>query len=71
MIITRPHLLLIDNLFFKKHRTRIINIDHSYNMDKATQQEQIDAVLEKIHKRGIRSLSKKEKDLLDRYSGSN
>ena len=70
MIVTRPHLLLIDNLFFKKHQTRIINIDHRYNMNKVTQQEQIDAVLEKIHKKGIRSLSKKEKALLDRYSGS-
>jgi membrane associated rhomboid family serine protease len=70
MIITRPHLLLIDNYFFKKHRTRIISIDHRYNLDKATQQERIDAVLEKIHKKGINSLTKNEKALLDRYSGS-
>jgi membrane associated rhomboid family serine protease len=71
MIVTRPHLLLIDNLFFKKHRGRIINIDHRYNADKAIQQQQIDAVLEKIHKKGINSLSKNERALLDRYSGSN
>ena len=71
MTITRPHLLLIDNLFFKKHKTRIINIDHRYNIDRTNQQENINAILEKIHKKGINSLSKKEKDLLNRYSGSN
>jgi membrane associated rhomboid family serine protease len=70
MIITRPQALMIDNYYFKKHRVKIINIDHRYNTDKATQQEQIDAVLEKIHKSGIRSLSKNEKALLERYAGS-
>lgn len=71
LIITRPHLLMIDNRFFKKRGARIINIDHRYNINKANQQENIDAILEKIHKKGINSLTKKEKDLLDRYGGSN
>lgn len=70
MIITRPHLLLVDNLFYKKHQGDIMNIDHRYNMDKASQQQQVDALLEKIHRKGIQSLSRKEKELLDRYSGS-
>jgi membrane associated rhomboid family serine protease len=69
MIITRPYLLLVDNNFFKKHKS-YIDIDHLYNMDKAAQQRQIDAVLEKIHHKGISSLTKKEKDLLDKYSKS-
>ncbi|ACU64093.1 DUF6576 domain-containing protein [Chitinophaga pinensis] len=71
MITYSVHLLLIDNQFFKKRGARIISIDHRYNMNRANQQENINAILEKIHKKGINSLSKKEKDLLNRYSGSN
>jgi hypothetical protein len=72
MIVTSPHLLLIDNNFFKKKKQKMNwTIDHMYVASKATEQQQIDSVLEKIHKKGIESLTKIEKQILDSYSKSN
>jgi membrane associated rhomboid family serine protease len=67
IIITRPHLLLVDNYFYKKYY-RNYSIDQRYNIDKKNQQQEIDRILEKIHKKGMNSLSKKEKLLLDEYA---
>jgi membrane associated rhomboid family serine protease len=67
MIITRPHILLIDNYFFKKH-SDAITVDHKYNIEKINKQQELDRILEKIHKKGMHSLSKKEKQMLDDYS---
>jgi membrane associated rhomboid family serine protease len=69
MIVTRPYLLLIDNNFFKKKKKNW-SIDHLYVASKASEQQQIDSVLDKIHKSGIGSLTKIEKQILDRYSKS-
>jgi len=67
LIITRPHVLMIDNLFFKKH-TNHYSVDHKYNESKYNQQQEIDRILDKISKRGINSLSQKEKQMLKDYS---
>jgi membrane associated rhomboid family serine protease len=67
LIITRPHLLMVDNLFFKKH-TDHYSLDHKYNESKYGQQQEIDRILDKISKRGINSLSQKEKQMLKDYS---
>ena len=67
LIITRPHLLLIDNFFFNTQKNDY-SVDHRYNEEKSNQEKEIDAILDKISSRGIRSLSRKEKDALDRYS---
>jgi len=67
MIITRPHLLLIDNYYFKKH-SDAITVDHKYNIEKTSKQQEIDRILEKIHKKGMRSLTDKEKQALEDYS---
>jgi membrane associated rhomboid family serine protease len=67
LIITRPHILLVDNLFFKTH-TDHYSIDHKYNESKYSQQQEIDRILDKISKRGINSLSQKEKQMLKDYS---
>jgi membrane associated rhomboid family serine protease len=67
LIITRPHILLIDNLFFNTHKN-YYSIDHRYNESKASQQQEIDKILDKISKRGINSLSQKEKKMLKDYS---
>ncbi|MBE7174226.1 MAG: rhomboid family intramembrane serine protease [Williamsia sp.] len=67
LIVTRPHLLLIDNYFFKTHREHY-SIDHKYNEAKHVQQKEIDRILDKINSRGMSSLSKKEREDLDRYS---
>jgi len=67
MIITRPHILLIDNYYFKKH-SDTITIDHRYNIEKTNKQMEIDRILEKIHKKGMKSLTSKEKQMLEDYS---
>lgn len=70
LIITRPHLLLIDNFFYKKKQA-FYSVDHRYNTDKFNKQQEIDRILEKIHQKGMRSLSRKEKQLLKEYSKNN
>jgi len=69
LIITRPHTLLIDNLFFKTHKN-YYSVDHKYNAQKRMHQQEIDKILDKISKHGIETLSKKEKEKLKEYSES-
>lgn len=67
LIVTRPHLLLIDNYFFKNHKQHY-SVDHKYNETKSNQQKEIDRILDKINSRGMSSLSRKEREDLERYS---
>lgn len=67
LIITRPQLLLVDNFFFRTHK-RYYNVDHKYNEVKANKQKELDKLLDKISRKGIDSLSKKEKAKLEEYS---
>src|SRR5947209_1664628 len=66
IIITRPQLLLIDNRFFK-YQQRFHSIEDRYNTEKLDRQKQIDMILEKIHKKGMKSLTKKEREILAKY----
>jgi cbb3-type cytochrome oxidase subunit 3 len=58
----------------KKDRTvwrqngSVMTIDDRYNESKVETQKEVDRLLDKIHKSGYDSLSKKEKQLLDKYS---
>lgn len=67
IIIKKPHLLMVDNLFYKQH-SKYYTIEDRYNTKKIDTQKQVDQILEKIHKRGINSLTRKEKEILDQYS---
>ena len=67
MIITRPHILLIDNYFFNKH-SDAVTVDHKYNIEKTNKQKELDKILEKIHKKGMNSLTNKERQMLEEYS---
>lgn len=67
-IVSRPNALLIDNHYYNKHK--YYNIDHRYNDEKINEQKEIDAILEKIHKRGMGSLTQKEKNKLKQFSKS-
>jgi hypothetical protein len=58
---------MIDNLFFKTH-TDHYSIDHKYNESQSNKQQEIDKILDKISKRGINSLSQKEKKMLKDFS---
>jgi membrane associated rhomboid family serine protease len=67
VIITKPHALLVDNVFYKQHHV-FGDIDDKYIYDRASRQRELDAILEKIHKKGMHSLTKAEKEKLERYS---
>jgi len=67
MIITRPGFLLIDNPFFNKHNKNY-SLDQRYNMDKLDKQKEVDRILDKINRSGMKSLTAKEKQVLDEYS---
>jgi membrane associated rhomboid family serine protease len=66
IIVTRPHVLLIDNFYFKKRN--YYSIDHKYNAEKRDKQKEVDAILEKIHKKGMSSLTRQERETLSQYS---
>lgn len=65
-IIYNPHALLIDNFFFRKHHHH--TLEDKYNISRAQKQSELDRLLEKIHRKGIDSLTKKEKEMLKEYS---
>lgn len=65
-IIKKPEALLIDNLFYKE--SHHLTMEDKYNLRKRNKQEELDKVLDKIHKKGINSLSEKERRLLEEYS---
>lgn len=66
IIIRRPGLLLVENQFFKSKYK--YTIDQRYNLEKIDKQKEVDRILEKIHRKGMNSLTKKEKETLEDYS---
>lgn len=62
----------IERSFGKKPRMKVVYgrplSDDEYNTIKKEQEATLDELLDKISTKGIKSLSKKEKELLDRYS---
>lgn len=67
IIVTRPHALLIENKYFQEH-VGDYDLDDRYNLERSGQKQDLDALLEKIHKRGMKSLTKKERAMLMKYS---
>jgi membrane associated rhomboid family serine protease len=67
IILTRPHILLIDNHFFKTQK-KYYSVDHKYNAEKLDRQMEIDRILDKIAKKGMKSLTQKEREALERHS---
>jgi membrane associated rhomboid family serine protease len=67
LIATRPHILLVDNFYFKKQK-KYYSIDHKYNEEKNNTQKEIDKILDKISDKGMDSLSTKDKEKLKQYS---
>ena len=66
IIVYKPQLMMVDNLYFKTSHK--LTIDQKYNLEKKNQQETIDKILEKIHRKGINSLTREEKQKLEEYS---
>jgi hypothetical protein len=46
-----------------------LTIDEKYNAERKTRQETVDILLDKIARKGMSSLSEKEKQLLKEHSG--
>ena len=65
-IIYKPEALLVDNIFFKKHHH--LTVEDKYNLGRISKQKELDRLLEKIHQKGIKSLSQKERENLKEYS---
>lgn len=67
IILTKPHALLIENNFFNRHK-RYYSMDHKYNAERISQEQELDRILEKISKNGMKSLTSKEKLFLKEHS---
>ncbi len=67
MMIRRPDLLVVDNFWFKTHHKNY-SMDDRYNAEKNNAQRDIDRILDKIHKRGMSSLSRAELEKLKEHS---
>lgn len=65
-IMKKPEALLIDSFYFKKKHS--YTVEDKYNLSKRSKQEELDKLLEKIHNKGMSSLSDKEKKFLKEYS---
>lgn len=66
IIIKKPQLLLVDNLWFKNQYN--YTVDDRYNLHKINTQQEVDRILDKINKKGINSLSRKEREVLEDYA---
>ncbi len=68
----KPFFWLRDGLPKRKQKIKVVHStpksDYDYNAAKASKQEQIDAILDKIKRSGYDSLSKKEKEILFKAS---
>jgi membrane associated rhomboid family serine protease len=67
IIITRPEVLFVDNLFYKTQKD-FYSVDHEWNARRADQQQEVDRILDKIGRSGMGSLSRKERQTLKDYS---
>lgn len=65
LVILRPSTLLTTPSGQKKGR---YSLEDRYNLEKRTKQQEIDRILEKLHRSGMKSLTKKEKEELEMYS---
>lgn len=65
-ILQKPGSLLVDNQFHRKHEFH--TIDDRYNIVKKQKQQEIDRILDKISRKGMASLTQKERDFLQRNS---
>lgn len=63
-LIYKPHVLWIDVPFFQTKK-KSLSIDQKYNTNRANKQKELDALLDKVGKKGYEGLSKKEKQKLN------
>ncbi|MBW8685299.1 rhomboid family intramembrane serine protease [Chitinophaga rhizophila] len=67
VIVNCPHIFFIDNKHFKAHMGDY-HLDDRYHLERSGQEQDLDYLLEKIHQRGMKSLTRKEREMLMKYS---
>jgi membrane associated rhomboid family serine protease len=68
IIIYKPSILLIDNPFSQQG---VHSFESKYHQKKRNREEELDRILDKIHNKGMNSLTKKEKEMLEEFSTNN
>ncbi len=68
LIISNPYILLIENNFFNSNRKKYYSIEDKYNEKKINKQKELDKLLDKISKKGIKSLTENVKQKLEELS---
>lgn len=66
LIFYKPHILLIPNVY--KRENKVLTFEDKYNHQKMEKEEELNMLLDKIHKKGLDKLSAKEKKRLDELS---
>lgn len=66
IMIYKPEIILVS----KDDVKRTFTYEDQYNISKHASQKEIDRILEKINEKGMKSLSKKEKEILNHYANS-
>lgn len=56
--------------YYSSSSNKYETIDDKYNAKKKAKQKEVDRILEKINAKGVDSLTKQEKALLDEYSAN-
>jgi membrane associated rhomboid family serine protease len=67
LCIVKPNILLFDGFSFGR-QTNYASVDDKYNEAKSNKRNEIDRILDKVGKKGMNSLSDKEKERLKEYS---
>lgn len=67
ILAAKPHILISNKNVFDKKKD-FLTIDHKYNAEKLEIQKEVDRILDKISRKGMNSLTQKEKALLKEYS---
>ncbi|GAA3514839.1 hypothetical protein GCM10022393_30970 [Aquimarina addita] len=67
IIFIKPDFLAVKKLLSEKPEG-LLDVDDRYNIDKVTKEEELNALLDKIHNKGIHRLSKIEKERLEELS---
>jgi membrane associated rhomboid family serine protease len=63
-LLRKPEMMLVENLFTQKQGFQ--TMEDRYNTRRAAHEKEVDRILEKISKRGIDSLTAKEKEILNK-----
>ena len=67
ILAVKPHLFMSNKNIFDKKKD-FLSIEHRYNAEKLEIQKEVDRILDKIGRKGMNSLTQKEKAILKEYS---